>query len=122
MTDMPLSSALFNLPNCLTLAMVMVLIGCYGVFRRQSLIMVLLSVEVILNGVNLTLISFNYFRWGALETSHYLFMLSIGVAAVEAAVGLAMVIVLFKNYGDITRTRIAHLGENSGETLGDKLG
>lgn len=119
---MPLSSQLFNLPNALTLAMVLVLIGCYGVFRRQSLIMVLLSVEVILNGVNLTLISFNYFRWGSLETSHYLFMLSIGVAAVEAAVGLAMVIVLFKNYGDITRTRIARLGENSAETLGEKVG
>jgi NADH-quinone oxidoreductase subunit K len=105
------SSTLFNLPNCLTLALLLVLIGSYGVFRRQSLILVLLSVEIILNGVNMTLIAFNYFRWGSQESSHYLFMLSIGVAAVEAAVGLAMVIVLFKNYGDITRDRITQLGE-----------
>lgn len=103
--------SLFNLPNCLVLSILLVLIGSYGVFRRRSLIMILLSVEVMLNGVNLSMVSFNYFRWGTVEASHYLYMLSIGVAAVEAAVGLSMIIVLFKNYNDITRERIAHLGE-----------
>jgi NADH-quinone oxidoreductase subunit K len=83
------------------------------VFRRRSLIMILLSVEVMLNGVNLSMISFNFFRWGTQESSHYLYMLSIGVAAVEAAVGLSMIIVLFKNYNDITRERVAHLGERA---------
>jgi NADH-quinone oxidoreductase subunit K len=91
----------------------LVLIGSYGVFHRRSLIMILLSIEVMLNGVNLTLISFNYFRFGSVETSHYLYMLSIGVAAVEAAVGLSMIIVLFKNYHDITRERVSHLGEQN---------
>jgi NADH-quinone oxidoreductase subunit K len=104
---------LFNLQNCLALSLVLVLIGSYGVFRRRSLIMILLSVEVMLNGVNLSLIAFNYFRWGTSETSHYLYMLSIGVAAVEAAVGLSMIIVLFKNYNDITRERVSRLGEHA---------
>jgi NADH:ubiquinone oxidoreductase subunit K len=104
---------LFTLPNCLVLSLLLVLIGSYGVFRRRSLIMILLSVEVMLNGVNLSFVSFNYFRWGFSETSHYLYMLSIGVAAVEAAVGLSMIIVLFKNYNDITRERVAKLGENA---------
>jgi NADH-quinone oxidoreductase subunit K len=103
----------FTLPNCLALSLVLVLIGSYGVFRRRSLIMILLSVEVMLNGVNLSMISFNFFRWGTQESSHYLYMLSIGVAAVEAAVGLSMIIVLFKNYNDITRERVAHLGERA---------
>ena len=102
---------LFTLANCLTVAILLVLIGAFGVFRRRSLILVLLSVEIMLNGVNLAFIAFNYFRWGTQETGHYLYMLSIGVAAVEAAVGLSMVIVLFRNYRDITRDRIAHLGE-----------
>ena len=101
----------FNLQNCLALSLVLVLIGSYGVFRRRSLIMILLSVEVMLNGVNLSMVSFNFFRWGTTEASHYLYMLSIGVAAVEAAIGLSMIIVLFKNYNDITRERVAHLGE-----------
>ena len=103
----------FSLPNCLGLSLLLVLIGAFGVFRRHSLIMVLLSIEVMLNGVNLSLVSFNYFRWGTSETSHYLYMLSIGVAAVEAAVGLSMIIVLFRNYNDITRDRVARLGERA---------
>ena len=102
---------LFTLPNCLTLSLLLVLIGAYGVFRRRSLILILLSVEIMLNGANLSLISFNFFRGGTAEVGHYLYMLSIGVAAVEAAVGLSMVIVLFRNYHDITRERIAKLGE-----------
>lgn len=102
----------FSLQNCLALSLLLVLIGSYGVFLRRSLIMILLSVEVMLNGVNLSLVSFNFFRWGTVEASHYLYMLSIGVAAVEAAVGLSMIIVLFKNFNDITRNRISHLGEN----------
>jgi NADH-quinone oxidoreductase subunit K len=105
--------AFFTLPNCLALSVILVLIGSYGVYHRRSLIMVLLSVEVMLNGVNLSLVSFNYFRWGTTESSHYLYMLSIGVAAVEAAVGLSMIIVLFKNFQDITRERVSQLGEQA---------
>lgn len=104
---------LFTLPNSLAVSLLLVLIGAFGVFRRHSLIMILLSVEIMLNGVNLSLVSFNYFRWGTSETSHYLYMLSIGVAAVEAAVGLSMIIVLFKNFNDITRERVARLGERA---------
>jgi NADH:ubiquinone oxidoreductase subunit K len=102
---------LFTLANSLTVALLLVLIGALGVFRRRSLILVLLSVEIMLNGVNLAFIAFNYFLWSGSETGHYLYMLSIGVAAVEAAVGLSMVIVLFRNYRDITRERVARLGE-----------
>ncbi len=111
---------LFSLPNCLALSLTLVLIGSYGVFRRRSLIMVLLSIEVMLNGVNLSMVSFNFFRWGTIESSHYLYMLSIGVAAVEAAVGLSMIIVLFKNYTDITRERISRLNE-TGAPAGDGI-
>lgn len=100
-----------TLANVLTVALLLVLIGAFGVLRRRSLILVLLSVEIMLNGANMALIGFNYFLWSASEAGHYLYMLSIGVAAVEAAVGLAMVIVLFRNTRDITRDRIARLGE-----------
>jgi NADH-quinone oxidoreductase subunit K len=102
-----------NLQNALTVSLLLVLIGAFGVLRRRSLILVLLSVEIMLNGVNVSLIAFNYFLWGASEVGQYLYMLSIGVAAVEAAVGLAMVIVLFRNHRDITRDRVARLGETS---------
>src|SRR5690606_20750839 len=100
-----------TLPNALTVALLLVLTGALGLLRRRNLILMLLSVEVMLNGVNMALISFNYFLWGATELGHYLYMLSIGVAAVEAAVGLAMIIVLFRNYNDVTRDRISRLGD-----------
>ena len=100
-----------TLSNALTLSLLLVLIGAFGLLRRRSLILMLLSVEIMLNGVNVALIAFNYFLWGSTETGHYLYMLSIGVAAVEAAVGLAMVIVLHRNHRDVTRERIARLGE-----------
>jgi NADH-quinone oxidoreductase subunit K len=110
-----------TLSNALTVSLILVLIGAFGVLRRRNLILVLLSVEIMLNGVNLSLISFNHFLWGASELGHYLYMLSIGVAAVEAAVGLAMVIVIFRNHRDVTRSRIARLGEGSetAETSGE---
>jgi NADH-quinone oxidoreductase subunit K len=101
----------FNLPNSLVLSCLLFLIGTYGLLRRRSLLMILLSVEVILNGANMALLAFNYFRWAHDESSHYLYMLSIGVAAVEAAIGLSMVVVLFKNYRDTTRDRLTNLGE-----------
>ncbi len=104
-----------NLANALTLSLVLVLIGAFGMLRRRSLILVLLSIEIMLNGANLALISFNFFLWGTSETGHYLYMLSIGVAAVEAAVGLAMVIVIFRNTRDVTRDRVSLLGETKAE-------
>jgi NADH-quinone oxidoreductase subunit K len=110
-----------NLQNCLTLSLLLVLIGAFGMLRRRSLILILLSVEIMLNGVNMALISFNYFLWSASETGHYLYMLSIGVAAVEAAVGLAMVIVIFRNTREVTRDGITRLGETRPDTVGSDL-
>ena len=105
---------MMTLANALTVSLLLVLVGTFGALRRRSLILVLLSIEIILNGVNLSLISFNYFVWGGTELGHYLYMLSIGVAAVEAAVGLAMVIAIFRAHRDVTRDRVATLGEAAG--------
>jgi NADH-quinone oxidoreductase subunit K len=102
---------MLTLANALTVSLLLVLIGAFGMLRRRSLILVLLSVEIVLNGANIALIAFNYFLWNGTEFGHYLYMLSIGVAAVEAAIGLAMVIVIFRNHRDVTRDRIALLGE-----------
>jgi len=101
----------FNLANCLTLSVIVFLVGCYGLLTRRSLVMILLSIEVVLNGVNFSLISFNHFLWGTREFGHYLYMLSIGVAAAEAAIGLGMAIVFFRNYRDISRERASRLSE-----------
>ncbi len=100
-----------TLHNCLILSAALVGIGIFGVLTRRSLLFVLLSVEIMLNGIHISLIAFNYFRWSGVEYGHYLYMLSIAVAAVEAAVGLSMVIVLFRRSGGTSVESVRELGE-----------
>jgi NADH-quinone oxidoreductase subunit K len=69
--------------------------GTLGVFLRRNVITVLLSIEVMLNAVNLAFISFGRFQ-GSLDGQVIMFFV-VTVAAAEAAVGLALVIALFRH-------------------------
>jgi NADH-quinone oxidoreductase subunit K len=70
-------------------------IGAAGVFLRRNLITILLSVEIMLNAVNLTFVAFGRFA-GDLDGQIIVFFV-MTVAAAEAAVGLALVIALFRH-------------------------
>ena len=70
-------------------------IGATGVFLRKNLITILLSVEIMLNAVNLTFVAFGRFN-GDLDGQIITFFV-MTVAAAEAAVGLALVIALFRH-------------------------
>ena len=83
----------------LVLATVMFLCGVLGVLFRRNLIMVLMSIELMLNGVNLVFVSASR-AVGNLDGQVMVFFI-ITVAACEAAVGLAMVIALYRRYGTI---------------------
>jgi NADH-quinone oxidoreductase subunit K len=69
--------------------------GTMGVFLRRNVITVLLSIEVMLNAVNLAFIAFGRFQ-GAVDGQVIMFFV-VTVAAAEAAVGLAIVIALFRH-------------------------
>ncbi len=81
----------------LLVAAVLFSIGLYGVFARRNAVAILMSVELILNAVNINLVAF----WRYLEPERSvgmawaLFVLT--VAAAEAAVGLALVISVYRN-------------------------
>ena len=79
----------------LTLSAVLFSIGVMGVLFRSNLIVILMSVELMLNAVNLTLIAFSQFMGDI--TGQILVFFVISVAAAEAAVGLAIVIAIFRN-------------------------
>lgn len=83
----------------LTLALVMFFIGLCGVLFRQNLIFVLMSVELMLNAVNLVFVSGSTFLKDLDGQVAVFFVIT--VAACEASVGLAMVIALFRRYGTI---------------------
>ena len=70
-------------------------IGAVGVFLRRNLITMLLSVEIMLNAVNLTFVAFGR-QQGTVDGQIITFFV-MTVAAAEAAVGLALVIALFRN-------------------------
>jgi NADH-quinone oxidoreductase subunit K len=84
-----------SLIHYLVLSGVLFAIGMMGVFLRRNVITMLLSIEVMLNAVNLTFIAFGRFL-GSPDGQIIVFFV-ITVAAAEAAVGLAIVIALFRH-------------------------
>jgi NADH-quinone oxidoreductase subunit K len=83
------------LGHYLVLSAVLFAIGTMGVFLRRNVITVLLSIEVMLNAVNLTFIAFGR-TLGSADGQVIMFFV-VTVAAAEAAVGLALVIALFRH-------------------------
>lgn len=88
----------------LGLSAVLFTIGTLGVLFRRNAIVVLMSVELMLNAVNLTLVTFSQSMADA--TGQILVFFSIAVAAAEAAVGLAIVIAIFRSKVTVDITEI----------------
>jgi len=86
----------------LMLAAALFCIGVYGVIARKNGVMVLMSIELILNAVNINLVAFSALWFGnpsADPLAGQVFALFvIAVAAAEVGVGLAIVLAIFRNY------------------------
>lgn len=89
-----------GLAQYLVLSGVILMMGVFGIFlNRKNIIIILMAIELILLSVNLNLIAFSA-ALGDL-TGQILAMFVLTVAAAEAAIGLAMVVVYFRNRGSI---------------------
>ena len=84
-----------TITHYLVLSAVLFCIGTAGVFVRRNLITILLSIEIMLNAVNLTFVAVGRYR-GTVDGQIITFFV-MTVAAAEAAVGLALVIGLFRH-------------------------
>ena len=84
-----------TLNHYLVLSAVLFSIGTAGVFLRRNLITILLSIEIMLNAVNLTFVAFGRFAGDVNGQIIVFFVMT--VAAAEAAVGLALIIALFRH-------------------------
>ena len=78
----------------LVMAALLFSIGCVGVLVRRNIIVVLMSIELMLNAVNLTFVAFSHELRSM--TGHVFALFVITVAACEAAVGLAIVLALYR--------------------------
>ncbi len=79
----------------LYLSLVLFLVGMVGVLARRNVLIILMSIELMLNGANIALIAFSR-MWGNLDGQVFA-MFVIAVAAAEAAVGLAIVVSIFRS-------------------------
>lgn len=90
-----------GLYHILTLSTVLFFIGVYGFFTRRNLITMLMSIELILNSVNLNFIAFNKYVWPNKLDGVFFTIFIIAIAAAEAAVAIAIIINLYRNHRSI---------------------
>ena len=97
---MPLSTLPVGLGHYLTVAAILLVLGVFGIFlHRKNVIIILMSIELILLSVNLNLVAFSAALGDLVGQVFAMFVLT--VAAAEAAIGLAIVVVYFRNRGSI---------------------
>ena len=91
----------------LFLAAVLFCIGVYGVLARRNAVLVLASIELMLNAVNINLIAFGAYRGNIAVQIFALFVITI--AAAEVGVGLAIVVLIFRNRASIALDEVDQL-------------
>ena len=97
-----------GLGHYLTLSAIVFAIGVIGVFlNRKNVIIILMSIELMLLAVNINLVSFSIYLQDLVGQIFTMFILT--VAAAEAAVGLAIIVIYYKNRGSINVDEINSL-------------
>lgn len=89
-----------GLPHYLVVAAILFALGFFGIFlNRKNVIIILMSVELMLLAVNINFVAFSVFLEDLVGQIFAMFVL--GIAAAEAAIGLAIIVVYFRNRGTI---------------------
>jgi len=94
MNEIPLTLILF-------VSTALFFIGMYGLFTRRNMITMLMSVELILNSVNINFIAFNKYLYPDKLEGVFFTIFIIAIAAAEAAVAIAIIINLYRNLHSI---------------------
>ncbi len=90
-----------TLAHYLSVAAILFVFGVFGIFiNRKNVITILMSIELILLSVNINLVAFSAFNGDLSGQVFSLFILT--VAAAEAAIGLAILVIFFRNRGSIS--------------------
>ena len=82
-------------------------VGAYGVLARRNAVLVLMSIELMINSVNLNLIAFAIKNDNV--TGHIFALFAIAIAAAEVGVGLAIVLMIYRNRQSIDLTEVAEM-------------
>jgi NADH-quinone oxidoreductase subunit K len=98
------------------LASLLFSIGVYGVLARRNAILVLMSVELMLNAVNLNFVAFDVYLRDQLLSGQVFTLFLITVAAAEIGLGLAIVLLVFRNRESAQLDELSELREDDEES------
>lgn len=90
-----------GLYHVLFVSIALFFIGVFGFFTRRNLVTMLMSIELILNSVNLNFIAFNKYIWPEKMEGMFFTIFIIAIAAAEAAVAIAIIINLYRSHSSI---------------------
>ncbi len=99
-------TAVIPLHYFLIVSTLMFFIGIYGFLTRKNLITILMSVELILNSVNINFVAFNRYLFPGELQGHFFTLFIIAVAAAEAAVAIAIIISVYRRFTNIDVERV----------------
>lgn len=102
----------------LVFSAVLFAIGVYAVLARRNAVLVLMGVELMLAAVNLELLAFDAWHGDALHAGQVLTLYVITIAAAEVGLGLAIVLLVFRNRRRITVDELRELGESRTDPAG----
>lgn len=95
-----------TLEHYLILSAILFSIGLYGALAKRSAIIILMSIEIMLNAINIALVAFSRYIVPSLLTGQVFTIFSITVAAAEVTVGLAIIIAIYRRRETIDVTKI----------------
>ena len=95
-----------GLEHYLVLAAILFSIGLYGALAKRNAIIILMCIELMLNAVNITLVAFSRYVVPELLTGQIFAIFVIVVAAAEVAVGIAIILAIYRGLTDIDVTKI----------------
>lgn len=105
---MPIEAMLkVGLNQYLVLSAMLFVIGMLGVLLRRNVIVMLMSIELMLNAVNLTFIAFSHY--GGNVNGQVMVFFVMTIAAAEAAIGLALAVTIFKKFREVNIRFFEHL-------------
>jgi NAD(P)H-quinone oxidoreductase subunit 4L len=95
-----------GLEHYLVLAAILFSIGLYGALAKRNAIIILMCIELMLNAVNITLVAFSRYVVPAMLTGQVFAIFVIVVAAAEVAVGVAIILAIYRGLESIDATKI----------------
>jgi NADH-quinone oxidoreductase subunit K len=93
----------------LVVSTIMFFTGVYGFITRHNMLAILMSLELILNAVNINFVVFNRFLFPGQMEGMFFSIFSIGVAAAETAVAIAIIINVFRNMKKIDTSEVKNM-------------